>query len=87
MCLPSQAPELIQRLVYAMAQASKAILPQDDGGPFGQRIGTVVNGGRGWALRVSAFVIRRSSQSEWARYSLVVLNCACRDLLVTSRAA
>ncbi|RXW18288.1 hypothetical protein EST38_g7567 [Candolleomyces aberdarensis] len=72
---------------YAMAQVSKAILPQDDGGPFGQRIGTAMKGGKGWALRVSAFVTRRPSQDEWARYALVVLNCACRDLLVTSRAA
>lgn len=59
---------------YAMAQASKAVLPQDNGGPFGQRIGTSVNGGKGWALRVSAFATRRASQNDWVRYSLVVLN-------------
>lgn len=70
-----------------MAQASKAVLPQDDGNPFGQRIGTAVKGGKAWGLRVSAFVTRRSSQTEWARFSLVVLNCARRKLFVTSRAA
>ncbi|TEB21233.1 glycoside hydrolase [Coprinellus micaceus] len=59
---------------YAMAQASKAILPQDAGGPFGQRIGTTVKGGKGWALRVSGFVTGRTSQKDWFRYSLVVLN-------------
>ncbi|KAF9460162.1 glycoside hydrolase family 30 protein [Collybia nuda] len=59
---------------YAMAQASKAIIPKDAGGPFGQRIGVSVNGSQGWALRVTAFVTRRVSSSEWLRYSLVVLN-------------
>jgi len=68
-------------IVYAMAQASKAIFPQDAGGPFGQRIGTSVKGDKSWGLRTSAFVTHRSSQSDWARYSLVVLNCASRTLL------
>ncbi|KAG5637110.1 hypothetical protein H0H81_005748 [Sphagnurus paluster] len=57
-----------------MAQASKAIIPKDAGGPYGQRIGVSVQGNVGWALRVNAFVTRRVSAGEWYRYSLVVLN-------------
>lgn len=59
---------------YAMAQASKAILPQDAGGPFGQRVATTVKGGKAWALRVSGFATKRVSGSDWARYSIVVMN-------------
>ncbi len=61
-------------VVYAMAQASKAIVPKDKNGPWGQRIGVSVNGGTNWALRVGAYVTHRSSASDWNRYSLVVLN-------------
>ncbi|OSX61841.1 glycoside hydrolase family 30 protein [Postia placenta MAD-698-R-SB12] len=57
---------------YAIAQASKAILPKDSGGPFGQRIEVAVNGNQN--LVVSAFVTHRVSSSDWLRYSLVVLN-------------
>ncbi|XP_006455887.1 hypothetical protein AGABI2DRAFT_188016 [Agaricus bisporus var. bisporus H97] len=59
---------------YALAQASKAILPRDVGGPFGKRIGVSVGGELNWALRVSAFVTGRVDSSEWQRYSIVVLN-------------
>ncbi|KAI0802063.1 glycoside hydrolase [Irpex lacteus] len=59
---------------YAMAQASKAIVPKDKNGPWGQRIGVSVNGGTNWALRVGAYVTHRNSASDWNRYSLVVLN-------------
>ncbi|KAF5365060.1 hypothetical protein D9758_010967 [Tetrapyrgos nigripes] len=59
---------------YAMAHASKAIIPKDAGGPFGQRIKVSVGGTLNWALRVSAFVTRRNNPSDWLRYSLVVLN-------------
>ncbi|KAF5342971.1 hypothetical protein D9758_013670 [Tetrapyrgos nigripes] len=59
---------------YAMAHASKAIIPKDAGGPFGQRIQVNVQGDLSWALRVSAFVTRRNNPSDWLRYSLVVLN-------------
>ena len=62
-------------LVYSMAQASKAIIPKDAGGPFGQRIGVSVGGSVGWALRVGAYVTGRSSSSDWSRYSIVVMNC------------
>lgn len=58
-----------------MAQASKAVLPKDSGGPFGQRIGVNVGGSLSWALRVSAFVTGRASSSDWDRFSVVVLNC------------
>jgi hypothetical protein len=58
-----------------MAQASKAVIPKDNGGPFGQRIGVSVGGSLSWALRVSAFVTGRVSSSDWDRYSIVVLNC------------
>ncbi|KAF9031585.1 glycoside hydrolase [Panaeolus papilionaceus] len=59
---------------YSMAQASKAILPKDAGGPFGQRIGVSVGGNLGWALRVGAYVTQRTSSAEWLQYSIVVLN-------------
>ncbi|KAI0661979.1 glycoside hydrolase [Cubamyces menziesii] len=59
---------------YAMAQASKAILPRDVGGPWGKRIGVSVGGNLNWALRVGAFVTGRANSNDWLRYSLVVLN-------------
>ncbi len=62
---------------YSMAQASKAIIPKDWGGPFGQRIAVTVGGSNSWALRVGAYTTGRESASEWVRYSLVVLNCTC----------
>lgn len=59
---------------YSAAQASKAILPKDSGGPFGQRIEVTVNGDLNWGLIVSGFVTNRVNSSDWPRYSLVVLN-------------
>ncbi|GBE84754.1 glycoside hydrolase superfamily [Sparassis latifolia] len=59
---------------YAMAQASKAILPKDAGGPFGQRIKVTVGGSLSWGLVVAGYVTERTSSSDWNRYSLVVLN-------------
>lgn len=59
---------------YAMAQASKAILPRDSGGPWGQRIGVSVGGSLDWALVVGAYVTGRVSSTDWNRYSIVVLN-------------
>ena len=64
-------------LVYSMAQASKAIIPKDPGGPFGTRIGVSVGGSLNWALRVGAYVTGRVSSSDWLRYSIVVMNCKC----------
>lgn len=61
--------------VYSMAQASKAIIPKDPGGPSGKRIGVSVGGPSGWALRVGAYVTYRASSGKWLRYALVVLNC------------
>ena len=61
-------------IVYSMAQASKAILPRDVGGPFGSRIGVTVQGSLGWALVANAFVTGRVNPSDWLRYSIVVLN-------------
>lgn len=58
---------------WAMAQASRAIVPKDPGGPFGQRIGVSVTGTLNWALRVGAYVAGRTS-TQPPRYSLVVLN-------------
>lgn len=60
--------------VYAMAQASKAIVPKDVGGPFGKRIGVSVGGSLDWALIVDAYVTGRVNPSDWLRYSIVVLN-------------
>ncbi|OBZ71285.1 Severin [Grifola frondosa] len=59
---------------YVMAQASKAILPRDSGGPFGQSIGVSVGGTLNWALRVTAFVTGRVNPTDWLRYSLLVMN-------------
>ncbi|KAJ6449146.1 glycoside hydrolase family 30 protein [Mycena vitilis] len=59
---------------YSMAQASKAIIPVDAGGPWGKRIGVSVQGGLGWALRVGAYSTKRVSSTDWNRYSLVVMN-------------
>lgn len=59
---------------YSLAQASKAILPRDVGGPWGKRIKVAVGGELNWALRVTAFVTGRTNSSDWLRYSLVVLN-------------
>ncbi|KAJ7290335.1 glycoside hydrolase family 30 protein [Mycena rebaudengoi] len=59
---------------HSLAQASKAIIPKDAGGPWGQRIKVSVGGSLGWALRVGAYVTGRASSSDWNRYSLVVLN-------------
>ncbi|KAJ8075102.1 hypothetical protein PM082_019429 [Marasmius tenuissimus] len=59
---------------YAMAHVSKATIPKDAGGPFGQRIGVSIGGTLNFGLRVGAFVTRRNNPSDWARYSLVVVN-------------
>ncbi|KAJ7142496.1 glucan endo-1,6-beta-glucosidase [Mycena epipterygia] len=59
---------------YALSQASKAILPKDDGGPWGQRIKVSVGGSLSWALRVGAYATGRASSSDWTRYALVVMN-------------
>ncbi|KAF7970040.1 hypothetical protein HWV62_25350 [Athelia sp. TMB] len=59
---------------YAMAQASKAVLPKDAGGPWGQRIDVSIGGGSDWALVVGAYKTERLSPTDWNRYSLVVLN-------------
>lgn len=66
---------IVTNSVYSMAQASKAIIPKDAGGPYGQRIGVTVGGSLSWALRVSAFVTARVSSTDWLRYSIVVMNC------------
>ncbi|KAF8890712.1 glycoside hydrolase superfamily [Infundibulicybe gibba] len=59
---------------YAMAQASKATIPRDNGGPWGKRIRVTVGGQLNWALRVGAYVTGRVKSTDWLRYSLVVLN-------------
>ncbi|THU99546.1 glycoside hydrolase [Dendrothele bispora CBS 962.96] len=58
----------------SMAQASKAIIPKDSGGPFGTRIGVNVAGAKASTLVVGAYVTRRNNPSDWSRYSVVVLN-------------
>ncbi|KAK2462623.1 hypothetical protein APHAL10511_005356 [Amanita phalloides] len=59
---------------WSMAQASKAVIPRDPGGPFGQRIGVTVNGSLNWTLVVGAYVVDRVNSKDWKQYSLVVLN-------------
>lgn len=61
---------------YSMAQASKAVLPRDVGGPWGKRIGVSVGGSMSWGLVVGAYMTGRVNPSDWNRYSLVVLNWA-----------
>lgn len=68
------ANEYNRYIVYSMAQASKAILPKDPGGPWGQRIGVSVSGSMAWGLIVGAYVTGRVNPTDWLRYSLVVLN-------------
>jgi hypothetical protein len=58
-----------------MAQASKAIIPRDAGGPGARRIGVEVEGSLNRALRVGAYVTSRTNPADPLRYSLVVLNC------------
>ncbi|QRV88291.1 glycoside hydrolase family 30 protein [Ceratobasidium sp. AG-Ba] len=65
---------ILNQEFYAFAQASRAIVPKDSGGPTGQRIGVSVGGEKSWALRVNAFVTKRTDSADWNRYSLVVLN-------------
>ncbi|KAH9920968.1 glycoside hydrolase superfamily [Fomitopsis serialis] len=60
---------------YAIAQASKAVIPKDQNGPFGQRISSSVSGSDD--LVVTAYVTKRAADAPstaWPRYSLVVLN-------------
>ncbi|KAF8172956.1 glycoside hydrolase family 30 protein [Mycena galopus ATCC 62051] len=59
---------------YSLAQASKAIIPKDAGGPWGQRIGVSVQGSLDWALRVGAYSTKRLSSTDYNRYTLVVMN-------------
>ncbi|CAK5275076.1 unnamed protein product [Mycena citricolor] len=59
---------------YAMAQASKAIIPKDAGGPWGYRIGVSVQGSLASTLTVGAYATKRLSSTDWNRYALVVLN-------------
>lgn len=58
----------------AFAQASVATKPKDTGGPNGKRIGLSVSGNLAGMLRVGAYVTARTNQTDWLRYSLVVLN-------------
>ena len=57
-----------------MAQASKAIIPKDFGGPFGQRIGVTVASSLNKALLVGAYVINRVDSTDLKQFSLVVLH-------------
>ncbi|KAJ6491902.1 glucan endo-1,6-beta-glucosidase [Mycena sanguinolenta] len=59
---------------YSLAQVSKAIIPKDVGGPWGQRVNVSVGGSLNWALRVGAYATGRVSSSDWTRYALVVMN-------------
>ncbi|KAF8736341.1 hypothetical protein AX14_000454 [Amanita brunnescens Koide BX004] len=64
----------INQEYYAIAHASKAIIPRDQNGPFGQRVKVDVDGDMSWALRIGAYVTQRTDPSDPLRYSLVVLN-------------
>jgi len=61
---------------YALAQASRAVVPKDVGGPFGQRIGVSVGGSLADELQVGAYKTERSAaaDTDWNRYALVVMN-------------
>lgn len=64
----------ICRKVFAMAHAAKAILPKDESGSFGRRIGYDLSGDAAAALTVGAYVTERASAGDPSRYSLVVMN-------------
>ncbi|TFY64333.1 hypothetical protein EVJ58_g2700 [Rhodofomes roseus] len=66
---------------YAIAHASKAVIPKDKNGPFGQRIDSTVSGSND--LVVTAYVTKRSASNDWPRYSLVVLNQGDSDTSAT----
>jgi len=58
-----------------MAHASRAVIPQQKGGPFAKRIESKVTGSQSWALRVTAYMTAGGAdQTSDSRYSLVVLN-------------
>lgn len=57
-----------------MGQTARAFMPRDAGGPMGQRIGVSLGGSKNWALRVGAYVTKRTNSADWNRYSVVVLN-------------
>jgi len=61
---------------YSLAQASRAVVPKDSGGPWGTRIGSTVNGNLNYELVVGAYKTERSAaaNTDWNRYSLVVMN-------------
>ncbi|KZO93648.1 glycoside hydrolase family 30 protein [Calocera viscosa TUFC12733] len=61
---------------YFLAHGSRAIVPKDSGGPFGQRIGVSIGGSLDYELQVGAYKTGRSAASgtDWNRYSLVVMN-------------
>ncbi|KIK56318.1 glycoside hydrolase family 30 protein [Collybiopsis luxurians FD-317 M1] len=59
---------------YSMAQASKAILPVNAGGPFGRRIDVAVKGASNSALRVGAYATGGVKGTDRTRYALVVMN-------------
>ena len=65
-----------------MAQASRAIIPKDPGGPWGQRIGVNAAGSDAWTLKATAFVTKRNNPLDWWRYSIVVLNWHVSPTLV-----
>ena len=71
------ADVVLLHIVLGMAQASKAILPKDPGGPWGQRIGVSVGGSLDWALVVSAFKTARLNSADWNRYSIVSVSIPC----------
>ncbi|KAJ7871759.1 glucan endo-1,6-beta-glucosidase [Mycena leptocephala] len=60
---------------YSMAQASKAIIPKDAGGPWGRRMGVSVKGSLARCYRLSS--------TDYNRYSLVVMNCSGRQASTT----
>ncbi|THH09659.1 hypothetical protein EW145_g1844 [Phellinidium pouzarii] len=63
---------------FAMAHASKAILPLNGTGPSGKRIGMSVNGTQASSLTVGAYAT--SDSTDNVRYSLVVMNAGKNSL-------
>ncbi|KAF7314148.1 Glycoside hydrolase family 30 protein [Mycena chlorophos] len=59
---------------YAMAQASKASIPKDSGGPWGRRIAVSLSGSLASTFQATAFSTKRISSTDWNRYAIVVLN-------------
>lgn len=62
------------QIVYLLAHSSRIVIPRDNEGPFGTRIGVNVTGVLSETFGVQAYMTSRTSSSEPAKYGVVVMN-------------